>query len=93
MSEDMLRPPINRAMKTLDRAFFRKTAPISAARIFVNQNLSACRSELLRSGSTIEAERVVPIIPDPDQELARLGRKCILLRSDIKHDGKTAEQR
>jgi hypothetical protein len=86
MSEDM-RPPINRAMRTLDKAFFRKTVPISAARIFQNQNLSSCRNELVKSGDICELDRWTPIIPDVDQELAKLGKKCILLRTSLKHNG------
>ena len=31
---DMFAPPVNRAMKVLDRAFFKRTVPTSAARIF-----------------------------------------------------------
>src|ERR1700710_2697042 len=86
MAEDM-RPPVNRAMRTLDKAFFRKTVPISAARIFSNQHLSSCRNELLKSGDACDVDRWVPIIHDPDQSLAQLGRKCILLRTSLKHDG------
>jgi len=86
MSEDM-RPPINRAMRTLDKAFFRKTVPISAARIFKNQQISACRQELMKSGDACNVERISPVVPDPDQDLAKLGRKCILLRTSLKHDG------
>lgn len=43
---DMFAPPVNRAMKVLDRSFFQKTVPISAARVFNPRDISRCRKEL-----------------------------------------------
>lgn len=85
---EMFRPPINRAMRTLDRSFFRKTVPLSAARIHKNQDISQCRQQLLKSKDMLELERLTAIHPDPDQELARQGRKCLLLKPEIRHDGR-----
>jgi tRNA (guanine37-N1)-methyltransferase len=83
-----LRPPINRAMRTLDRSFFNLTVPISAARVFQNQYLSKLRSQLLKTNDLIEIERLSPIARDPEPELAAAGKKCLLLRSDLKHNGR-----
>jgi hypothetical protein len=83
-----LRPPINRAMKSLDRAFFSLTVPISAARVFQNQCLSKLRSQLLKTSDLTEIDRLSPIARDPEPELAAAGRKCLLLRSDLKHNGR-----
>lgn len=86
-TEDMLRPPVNRAMRQLDRAFFQKTVPISAACIFSNQHISSCRKELEKSGDLIKHERISPIKKEPG-EVSNNGRKCLLLRPEIKHNGR-----
>jgi tRNA (guanine37-N1)-methyltransferase len=80
-------PPINRAMRFLDRSFFHISIPISAARILQNQQISNCRSQLMKSKDVTELARIDPIIIDPDPKLAGIGRKCLLLRSDLKHNG------
>ncbi|KAF2675123.1 hypothetical protein BT63DRAFT_29083 [Microthyrium microscopicum] len=85
MSLDM-RPPINRAMRTLDRSFFKKTIPISAARVFQNNQLSKLRNELSKSGDILGIERISSIRPDPEPSKKASGNKCILLRPDLKHN-------
>ena len=87
MSEDM-RPPVNRAMRTLDRSFFKSTLSISAARVFQNQHISQCRAELIKSKDITQLDRLDPIRNvDPLSDFTKSGQKCLLLRSDIKHDG------
>ncbi|KAF2432970.1 hypothetical protein EJ08DRAFT_677206 [Tothia fuscella] len=83
---EMLRPPIAHAMRTLDRSFFKKSIPCSAARILDNKQIFPCRSELLKSKDLFELERMSPVIADPDVEMAKLGRKCLLLRPGIEVD-------
>lgn len=83
-----MRPPANRAMKSLNRAFFRKRFPISAARIFDNKNISSVRQQLVKSKDTLGLERLSLVQADPELEVARKGRKCVLLRPALKHDGK-----
>ena len=91
MSSDLqaaMRPPINRAMRVLDRPFFKRTIPISAARILHNQHLSQCRMDLVKSKDTLALDMAVPLITaDPIPELAKEGRKCILLRESLKAHG------
>lgn len=87
MCDDMFRPPINRAMRTLDRSFFQKKVPISAARIYNNQHISQCRKELEKSGDMLALERIATVRPDPVPDLASGGRRCLLLRPEIKHHG------
>src|ERR1700749_5124941 len=82
-----LRPPINRAMRSLDRSFFNLTLPISAARVLQNQYISNCRSQLMRSKDLVNLERLDPIDRDPDPSLAQAGRKCLLLRPDLMYNG------
>jgi tRNA (guanine37-N1)-methyltransferase len=83
MANEMFRCPINRSMKTLDRSLFQKTIPLKAARIFDNKNISRVRGDLERNKVAIFQERLGSVYPDPDPDLAKTGRKCVLLRPEI----------
>lgn len=82
----MFRPPVNRAMRVLDRSFFRKTVPISAATIFQNSDISKTRQELVKSKDLLAIPRLNSI--QEFKEADGLVRKGLLLREDIKHDGR-----
>jgi len=84
---DMFSPPVNRAMKVLDRSFFQKTIPTSAARIFDSKTTSRCRAELIASRDILPSTRVYNIRPDPDSERALNGGKCMVLRPEVVHNG------
>jgi len=93
MSETM-RPPINRAMRVLDRSFFKKTVPLAAARIFNNQHISQCRQALQKSNDLLRLERgATSIRADPSPELGTAGKKCLLLREEIKVEGEAVTRR
>ena len=85
---EMFAPPVNRAMKVLDRAFFTKTVPSSAARIFNTRDIAPCRAALDKSRDALINNRLHVIRPDPDEERAQKGGKCILLRPDVMPTGK-----
>jgi tRNA (guanine37-N1)-methyltransferase len=88
MDDMLLRPPVNRAMRTLDRAFFNKTVPISAARIFSNQHISQCRKDLEKARDLLGHDKISSVQPEPaGVEGGASGRKCLLLRPDIRHNG------
>ncbi|KAI9838647.1 MAG: hypothetical protein M1819_004961 [Sarea resinae] len=55
---DMFRPPVNRAMRVLDRSFFKKRVPLSAARIPDNKKISKIRTELDRSQDLLRQPRI-----------------------------------
>ncbi|KAI5212504.1 hypothetical protein E4T38_00512 [Aureobasidium subglaciale] len=76
MAEDMFRPPVNRAMRVLDRSFFQKKIPISAARVVDNKTISKCRAELFRSKDALLLERYQIVRPDPVESEAKVGKKC-----------------
>ena len=80
-SADMFRPPINRAMKSLDRSFFRKEVPIAAARVLEKTQISRLRTDLHHD--ILNVNRVSVIKDDPIKK----GFKSILLRPEIKSDG------
>jgi hypothetical protein len=44
----------------------------------------------MRSKDLVDLERLDPINRDPDPSLAQAGRKCLLLRSDLKYNGITS---
>ena len=88
-----MRPPINRAMRILDRSFFKKTVPLAAARVFNNQHISQCRQTLEKSKDMLKLERgAASVRADPLPELGNTGKKCLLLREEIKADGEAVEQ-
>lgn len=81
----MFRPPVNRAMRTLDRSFFRKTVPISAATVYKNAEISRVRKDLTVSRDMLVLPRLNVVREIQDQDGVQ--RKAILLREDLKHDG------
>lgn len=81
----MFRPPVNRAMRTLDRSFFRKTVPISAAKVFQNSEISRVRKELSASRDLLVLPRLNVVREIQDQD--GVAKKALLLREDLKHDG------
>jgi tRNA (guanine37-N1)-methyltransferase len=82
-----MRPPVNRAMRTLDRSFFKRSLPLAAARVLNNKNIEACRSELIKSKDLLQVRRASPLrqVPGPSSIPASL--KCLMLRTDVKPDG------
>lgn len=83
---DMFAPPVNHAMKVLDRSFFQKTINTSAARIFRNQDISRIRTDLLRSQDSLK-NRVQTVCPDPDATRSASGGKCVLLKPNVIYNG------
>lgn len=75
-------PPVNRAMRTLDRNFFRKTIQLTAAHIFDPKNIGKFQKEcvkdilrLPRTKTIVEKDAVGGVI------------KLLLLRPGVKIDG------
>lgn len=82
----MFYPPIARGMRVLDRSFFQKTVALKAARIFDNKNISNIRSQLRSSKDALQQDRLGDVYSDPDPDHAKIGRKCILLRPEIREE-------
>ena len=80
----MFRPPLASGMKVLDRSFFRKTIQVKAARVFNNKNISLIRTQFEKSKDILREERIASVVADPDENLARIGRKCVLLRPEVR---------
>lgn len=82
----MFRPPINRAMKSLDRAFFRKDVYLAAACVLDSKLIATYRNEL--HGDILKLERLTPIRPIPAGIPADRNTKCLLLKPDIQIKGR-----
>lgn len=79
---EMIRPPINRLMKVLDRSFFQKNQRLCAAQILDPKDIATFQAELRRD--LLQLARVKSIVSVPDQ-----GRqtKALILRPGIKSEG------
>ena len=82
----MFRPPVNRAMRALDRSFFQKSIPLSAARIRDNKQISRYRLELAHDLLKLDRMQSVKSVRDSDGHEV----KALLLRPGVRPDGKTA---
>ncbi|KAL8730654.1 MAG: hypothetical protein Q9166_003967 [cf. Caloplaca sp. 2 TL-2023] len=81
---DMFRPPVNRAMRTLDRAFFQKDVNLAAACVLDSKRIATCRKEL--HNDILKLERLPPIRSVPANISADKNTKCLLLKPDTKID-------
>lgn len=86
LTSDMFRPPINRAMRALDRSFFKKSIPLSAARIRDSKQISKYRTELGHDVLRLDRMPAVRSVRDPDGQEG----KALLLKPEVKPDGNTA---
>ncbi|OJJ48535.1 hypothetical protein ASPZODRAFT_158221 [Penicilliopsis zonata CBS 506.65] len=88
---EMFRPPVNRAMRVLDRSAFRKAIPLAAATVFKTSDISRVRKELMRGRDALIIPRLNNIqeIKEKEDGGGEILRKCVLLREDIKHDDST----
>lgn len=84
--DDMFRPPVNRAMRVLDRSFFQKRVPLAAARVLDNRKIANCRKDLEKSKDLLRLERMPTIRPDPEGGSGPNGRKCLLLQPGVKRN-------
>ena len=82
----MFRPPVNRAMRALDRSFFQKSVPLSAARIRDNKQISKYRTELGCDLLKLDRMQAIRSVRDSEGHEA----KALLLRPGVQPDGKTA---
>ena len=82
----MFRPPVNRTMRQLDRSFFQKKVPLAAARVLDTKQISKCKTELGKE--LLSLERCTVVRSDPVEDGLSKGRKALLLRPDIRPDGK-----
>ena len=78
-TEEMFRPPIDRAMRVLDRAFFKKTVPLAAVKMTSNTQIAPFRKLLGRDILSLEWQS--PVKSDP---LDKNAPKCLLLRPEIR---------
>ncbi len=80
---EMFRPPVNRAMQVLDRSFFRKKIPLSAAHVLDRKQITKMRSELYRDTLRLDRMQSVQTIRTAQGEEG----KGILLNPEIESSG------
>lgn len=85
---DMFRPPINRAMRTLDRTFFKKELNFASACILDQKQISACQREL--SKDILKFERLLTVRPVPPSINIDRSARCVLLKPEIRANGRCA---
>ena len=73
-------------MRVLDRSFFQKKIPLSAATIFKDRDISNVRRELSKSQDILAVPKISPIqaVKEDNNDVVR---KCLLLRDGIAYDG------
>ena len=84
-SVDMFRPPVNRAMRVLDRSFFKKKVPLSSAKVFDKRKITKLRSELGYDVLRLDRLQSVQSIRGSEGE----EHKALLLNPQIKPDGRS----
>lgn len=90
-SADMLHPPINRAMKILDRSFFRKDITLAAACILDVKKIARYQKDL--SDDVLNIPRL-PSVRSVLRDTLPHGRaKGLLLKPEIQVNGKQCEPR
>ena len=80
----MFRPPVNRAMRALDRSYFDKKVPLAAARVFESRNIAKYRTELHED--LLRIDRIHTVKQDPKQK----DFKSLLLKPEIRPDSMVA---
>lgn len=83
----MFRPPINRAMRHLDRKLFEKRFPLTAAMVQDNTQISTIIGELHKSKDLLRLERISSVKPVPAETPAAANQKCVLLKPEIRISG------
>ena len=84
-SADMFRPPINWAMKTLDRSFFHKEIMLAAACILDKKNIWMHRKELSRD--VLQIPKVTPIQEITSDLLPDKTARGLILNPNIRIEG------
>lgn len=80
---EMFQPPVNHAMRVLDRSFFRKSVPLAAARVFEKDQISSCRTYL--GQDILRLDRISSVRSEPEVENGnKQGRKALLLTPSIR---------
>ncbi|KAL1955733.1 hypothetical protein VTO42DRAFT_8131 [Malbranchea cinnamomea] len=87
----MLRPPVNRGLRVLDRSLFKATFPLASATVFESKNISRIKNELMKSKDIMHAPGIMAVkaVQDIRDKEADLKRKCVLLRQEVKVDDKS----
>ena len=81
-TREMFSPPINRAMRVLNRSFFKRTVPLAAALIFEKAQIAPCRR--LLGKDVLDLDRISSVREEPLDQSTQQDRKAVLLDPAIK---------
>ena len=82
---EMFRPPVNRAMRVLDRSFFHKKIPLVVAAVSDPKHIGKCRTDLTKDVLRLDRMQAIKRIHDDQGQ----ERKALMLRPEVKQDGRT----
>ena len=77
-------------MTTLDRSVFSRTFNLAAASIRDQRHIAKYKNRLTADCLIINRPVFKFLRPHPDGKLAAAGRKCLLLREDVRPDGSSS---
>jgi tRNA (guanine37-N1)-methyltransferase len=80
-------PIVRTGTAVLNRALFNKSVPIAAAALRDNRLINKYRKPFEAGKEILHADKLSPIASHPDKELAKQGRKCLLLNPSVKPEG------
>lgn len=86
MADEMFRPPINRAMRALDKSFFRKDVVTSALKVQDKRRMADVLRSLRKSNDLL-THRDFPNVRDEADSAGR-GAKCVLLNPTVNAGGR-----
>lgn len=78
----MIRPPVNRLMKVLDRSFFERNERVCAAQIFDTKDIATFQAELKRDLLHLARLKNTVSVSDHGQQI-----KALILRPGIQSEG------
>ncbi|KAL8798099.1 MAG: hypothetical protein Q9182_006950 [Xanthomendoza sp. 2 TL-2023] len=87
-STDMFRPPVNRAMRILDRAFFQKDVNLAAACIPDKKNIATFLKDL--HNDVVRIDRIRPVRTVPPNAFTDQNAKCLLLTPGTRTDDESS---
>lgn len=88
-SVDMFQAPVNRAMKILDRSFFRKDINLAAACILDVKKITRYQKEL--STDILEIPRLRAVRSVPVDTLPNGNARGVLLKPEVRINGKQGQ--
>ena len=82
---ELFRPPVDRAMRVLDRSFFKKTVALAVAQVHENNQIAPCRMAL--GQEVLKVDRVPSVRELASDQKPNSSGKALLLHPGIRAAG------